>query len=316
MLMRVLDLAGPILCGLGGACMLAGARRRSHVDGGEGADGGRSGAVRPGGVSHPRLRAALLRARAVAASVRRGPVWLGIAACALVAGLAVGSAVSATRPVVVIDPGHDLRGNPVLEPIGPGSTTLKIKDGGGTRGVTTGISEASLNLDVSLRLRRLLERAGVRVVMTRTTTSGTSVGNIARARIANDAHARLFLRVHADGHENPAVRGTHILVPADRVGWTDDVYRPSRRAASLVLSELVAALGFPDRGISEHTDFTGFNWADVPVILVEMGFMTNATEDRSLATARTRAAAARGMCRGTLRFLGRAPACAAKVSQD
>jgi N-acetylmuramoyl-L-alanine amidase len=239
--------------------------------------------------------------------VRSSSIRLGVVVAVLVGGLAVGSALSATRPTVVIDPGHDLRGNPETEPIGPGSATLKIKDGGGTRGVKTGISEASLNLDVSLRLRRLLERAGVRVVMTRTRTSGTSVGNIARARIANAAHARLFLRIHADGHESSAVRGTHILVPANQVGWTDDVYRPSRRAANLVLAELVGSLGFPNRGISEHTDFTGFNWSNVPVILVELGFMTNPTEDLALATPQTRAAAARGLCRGTLRFLGRDP---------
>ena len=44
------------------------------------------------------------------------------------------------------------------------------------------------------------------------------------------------------------------------------------------------ALGFPDRGLQEHSDFTGFNWSNVPVILVEMGFMTNPAEDRALAT--------------------------------
>jgi N-acetylmuramoyl-L-alanine amidase len=237
--------------------------------------------------------------------VRSRSVLLGVAVVFLLGGLVVGAAVSATRPVVVIDPGHDLHGNADKEPIGPGSSTLKIKDGGGTRGVTTGISEASLNLDVSLRLRRLLERAGVRVVMTRTRTAGTSIGNIARARIANHAGARLFLRIHADGNESSEVRGTHILVPANQPGWTDDIYRPSRRAANLVLAELVAALGFPNRGIEEHTDFTGLNWADVPVILVEMGFMTNPVEDQALANPRTRAAVALGLCRGTLRFLGR-----------
>jgi N-acetylmuramoyl-L-alanine amidase len=230
---------------------------------------------------------------------------LAVSVCA--GAVAVGSAMSASRPLIVIDPGHDLRGNRATEPIGPGSATLKIKDGGGTRGVATGVSEAELVLDVSLRLRRLLEHAGVRVVMTRARTAGTSIGNVARARIANEAHAKLFLRVHADGHQDTAVRGSHTLVPALRPGWTDDVYRPSRRAARLVQAELVAALGFPDRGITEHTDFTGFNWADVPVILVEMGFMTNPTEDRALATPRVRAAAARGLCRGTLRFLGRDP---------
>lgn len=231
--------------------------------------------------------------------------------CLLAAGVlavSVGGAMSATRPVVVIDPGHDLRANAATEPIGPGSPTLKIKDGGGTHGVVTGIREAELVLDVSLRLRRLLERAGVRVVMTRTRTAGTSIGNVARAAIANKARARLFLRVHADGHADASVRGTHILVPALHRGWTDDVYGSSNRAAKLVLAELVAALGFPNRGISEHSDFTGFNWANVPVILVEMGFMTNPTEDRALATPRIRAAAALGLCRGTLRFLGRDPA--------
>ncbi len=229
-----------------------------------------------------------------------------IGALAVLLALA-GSAGAAKAPVVVIDPGHDLRANPALEPIGPGAALRKIKDGGGTRGVVTGIREADLVLDVSLRLRRLLQRAGVRVVMTRTGTTGTSIGNIARARIANDAGAALFLRVHADGHPDPTARGTHILVPALRPGWTDDVFGASLRAARLVQRELLRALGFPDRGIQEHDDFTGFNWADVPVILVEMGFMTNRIEDRALATDRVRAAAASALCRGTLRFLGRAP---------
>ena len=72
--------------------------------------------------------------------------------------------------------------------------------------------------------------------------------------------------------------------------------------------ELVRALGFPDRGLTERSDFTGFNWADVPAIMVEMGFMTNPTDDRLLATPAYQRRAARGLCRGTLRFLGRAPA--------
>ncbi len=228
-----------------------------------------------------------------------------LAVCVM--ALALTGTAWAAGSVVVIDPGHDARANLQTEPIGPGSSTLKIKDGGGTHGVVTGIREADLVLDISLRLRALLRRAGVTVVMTRTRTTGPGMGNIARARIANRAGAALFLRVHADGHPSSAVRGTHILVPALRPGWTDDVYRPSRRAASLLLPELVRALGFPDRGITEHSDFTGFNWADVPVILVELGFMTNPGEDRALARSSVRDRAALGLCRGTLRTLGRPP---------
>ncbi len=226
--------------------------------------------------------------------------------CAVVAAAVAGiPATAATTPVVLLDPGHDLRANPATEPIGPGSSTRKIKDGGGTRGVVSSLTEAELNLRVSLRLRALLERAGVRVVMTRTETAGTSIGNVARARIANRLGAALFLRIHADGSTDPRARGTHTLHPALRPGWTDDVYVSSKRAARVVQSDLVRALGFPDRGLQERSDFTGFNWADVPVVLVELGFMTNPTEDRLLATPTYQRRAALGLCRGTLRFLGR-----------
>jgi N-acetylmuramoyl-L-alanine amidase len=221
-------------------------------------------------------------------------LWLALAS-------ALGSA--APPPVVVLDPGHDLRANTQTEAIGPGSATRKILDGGGTRGVVTGIREADLNVAVALRLRTLLEQAGVRVVMTRTTTSGTSMGNVARARIANDAHAALFLRIHADGSADPHARGTHTLYPALHQGWTDDIYAASRRAARIVQAQLVRALGFPDRGLQERADFTGFNWSNVPVVLVELGFMTNPSEDRLLATAAYHRRAALGLCRGTLQFL-------------
>jgi N-acetylmuramoyl-L-alanine amidase len=223
--------------------------------------------------------------------------------------VALGAAPAhAAAPTVVLDPGHDRHPNLHTEPIGPGSATRKILDGGGTRGVVTGIAEADLNLAVALDLRALLERAGLHVLMTRTTTSGTSMGNVARARIANRARAALFLRIHADGSIDRGAAGTHTLYPALHAGWTDDVYAASRRAARLVQRQLVQALGFPDRGLQERSDFTGFNWSDVPVILVELGFMTNEAEDRLLATNVYRRRAAAGLCRGTLRFLGRDPA--------
>jgi N-acetylmuramoyl-L-alanine amidase len=229
-------------------------------------------------------------------------------AAAAAAIFAVSASATAVPPVVVvIDPGHDLRANLQTEPIGPGSATRKIKDGGGTRGVVSGTTEAELNLAISLRVRALLERAGVRVVMTRTRTTGTSIGNVARAGIANRTSAALFLRIHADGAASAAARGSHTLYPALRQGWTDDIYTDSRAAALTVQRELVRSLGFPDRGLQERDDMTGFNWADVPAVLVEVGFMTNPTEDRALATEAYRAKAARGICRGTLLYLRLSP---------
>jgi N-acetylmuramoyl-L-alanine amidase len=231
-------------------------------------------------------------------------VPVGFASFASAAAVSVALALAAPAPqppVVVVDPGHDLRANPATEPIGPGSSVHKVKDGGGTAG------EAQVVLAVSLRVRTLLERAGVRVVLTRTHTAGTSMGNVARARIANRAGAALFLRVHADGSSDPSRRGTHTLHPAWRRGWTDDVYEPSLRGARLIQAELVRALRLPDAGLDRRSDITGFNWADVPAILTELGFLTNVSDRRVLTTMAGQRRAAVGLCRGVLRFLGRSP---------
>jgi N-acetylmuramoyl-L-alanine amidase len=225
----------------------------------------------------------------------------------LLAALAAAAAASPSAPrapVVVLDPGHNAIPNLAMEPIGPGAMRRKIKDGGGATGIATGQREPVLVLDVARRLRPLLQHAGVRVVMTRTRTAGKSIGGRAQAQIANRAHADLFLRIHADGIDDPRVRGTHTLYPAWHRGWTDDIYAPSRRAAAIVQRAVVRRLGFPDRGLDERGDLTGFNWSDRPSVLVELGFLTNRTEDRLLATGSYRQRAARGLCEGTLRFLG------------
>src|SRR5215213_36552 len=124
---------------------------------------------------------------------------------------------------IVVDPGHDSRANPATEPIGPGSSKRKIKDGGGTRGVVSGRPESLVNLQISLRLRKLLEADGYCVTMTRTRQTGVSMGNVARARIANRARAALFVRIHADGNPSRAHHGSAVLYPAVHRGWTDDV---------------------------------------------------------------------------------------------
>src|SRR4051794_23104502 len=120
-----------------------------------------------------------------------------LALAASVVPAAGGRPARCTR--IVIDAGHDARANLATEPIGPGSAQRKIKDGGGTQGVATGTPESVVNLRIARRLRKLLVTDGYCVVMTRTRNAGRSMGNIRRARIANRAHAALFLRIHADG---------------------------------------------------------------------------------------------------------------------
>src|SRR5438105_995054 len=189
---------------------------------------------------------------------------------------------AAAAALVCLDPGH---GTPPpvgaqTEPIGPGSHFRKIKDGGGAPG------EAVVNLQVALKTRTLLLRAGYRVAMTRTgpTFRYGSGGNIARARFCNVRHAALMLRIHADGAANPSSHGVSTLYPAFRRGWTDDIYSSSLRAARLVQRAVVHATGARDLGLVPRSDLTGFNWANVPAILVETGFLSNPAERRRLET--------------------------------
>jgi N-acetylmuramoyl-L-alanine amidase len=231
------------------------------------------------------------------------------AAAAVAAGLALAAAGAPgadeeerSCTAIVIDPGHDSRANSATEPIGPGSKQRKIKDGGGTRGVVTGTPEHVVALQISKRLRTLLTDRGYCVTMTRDRATGISMGNVARARIANRAGAALFVRVHADGSSDHSRHGSSTLYPAFHRGWTDDVLPASYNAAELLQRELVRELGSRDNGIVQRRDLTGFNWSDVPVVLTEIGFMTNPAEDRLLNRAGYQQRAALGLARGIERF--------------
>ena len=203
-------------------------------------------------------------------------------------------------PLICLDPGH---GTPPAigrqtEPIGPGSSVRKIKDGGGAPG------EAPVALAIALKTRALLQKDGLRVAMTRTGPTYTG-GNIDRARFCNVRHASLMIRIHADGSADPSRHGVQMLYPAFHRGWTDDIYAASLRAARLVQRAVVGATGATDLGLTPRSDLTGFNWANVPAILVETGFMSNAHERALLQSSAYQLKVARGLTAGAEAFVGR-----------
>ncbi|MGZ4366759.1 MAG: N-acetylmuramoyl-L-alanine amidase [Gaiellaceae bacterium] len=200
-------------------------------------------------------------------------------------------------PLICIDPGHGTI--PAIgrqtEPIGPGSSQLKIKDGGGTAG------EAPVALAIALKTRALLKRDGYRVAMTRTGRTYAG-GNIERARFCNVRHAALMIRIHADGSTDRSLHGVKTLVPALHRGWTDDIYASSVRAARMVQSAVVQQTRALDLGLVQRSDLTGFNWANVPAVLVECGFMTNPAEARLLRSNAYQLKVARGLTAGAEAF--------------
>ena len=184
---------------------------------------------------------------------------------------------------VAIDPGHQAKADYTTEPIGLGATEQKAKVSSGTQGAVTKVPEYELNLAVSLKLRDELEVRGYNVVMIRE-TNNVNISNSERAKIAADAGADILVRVHANGATDRAANGISTLCPTKNNSYIPQLYTQSRALSDDILTAMVAATGAKNRGVSEVDNMTGINWSTIPVTIVEMGFMTNPTEDQLMET--------------------------------
>jgi N-acetylmuramoyl-L-alanine amidase len=194
---------------------------------------------------------------------------------------------------IVIDPGH-------------GGTEL------GARG-PSGTLEKDIALSVARQLRAAIEsRLGLRVLMTR--TGDETVALDARAALANNNKADLFISLHANASVRSSVTGAEVfyvsvgdydapgaeaaepgaMLPVlgggqrsvDLILWEMAQARhlnESARFASLVEEELRQRVPMSPRAI-QQAPFRVLVGANMPAVLVEMGFITNPTEEKRLLT--------------------------------
>ncbi len=194
--------------------------------------------------------------------------------------------VPPTQPpqkLIVIDAGHQQKANYGKEPVGPGATELKSKVSSGTQGVVTGLPEYVLNLLVAEKLRDILESRGYEVVMVRT-AHDVDLSNAQRAQVANDLGADAFIRIHANGSDNPDTAGILTICQTPNNPYNSDLYSQSRKLSGLVLDAMAAATGAKGLYVWETDTMSGINWCAVPVTIVEMGFLSNPREDQLLST--------------------------------
>ncbi|WP_213997260.1 N-acetylmuramoyl-L-alanine amidase [Tepidanaerobacter syntrophicus] len=178
---------------------------------------------------------------------------------------------------ICIDPGHGI-------------------ETAGKRSFDGSLLEYEFNFDVAHRLKKYLELAGIKVVMTRDDEHDVSLAE--RCRIANAAKADIFISIHANAF-GTTWNGAR--------GWEAYVWKKGAQAekiAEAIRSESMPLLGLIDRGVKE-ADFYVLKNTTMPAVLIEHGFYTNKEECALLKTSNFREKCAVADAKGILKCAGK-----------
>ncbi|WP_433397168.1 N-acetylmuramoyl-L-alanine amidase [Streptomyces sp. CA-146814] len=214
-----------------------------------------------------------------------------------------------TGRTVVIDPGHNPRNREHTKEINEQvdiGTGRKECDTTGTS-TDAGYAEARFTLDVSYRLRELLQAQGARVLLTHDDDRPFGPCIDERARIGNEAKADAVVSVHADGSA-VGNRGFHVILPAAVKGGgadTSTIVKSSADLGARIAGHFVRTTGSAPSnyigggtGLDTRDDLGGLNLSTVPKVFVECGNMRDPKDAALLTDASWRQKAAQGMADG------------------
>lgn len=159
--------------------------------------------------------------------------------------------------------------------------TLDAGHGGYDSGAVgpTGIYEKNVTLAIALKVGKILEQNGIDVVYTRTNDNVSWPADVgqdlqARCDISDAAGSKYFVAIHANSAEASEARGTETYYYAGN--------SEGQQLAQSIQTELIDATGFIDRGVRTANYYVIKNTA-APSVLIEVGFISNPTEEALLA---------------------------------
>lgn len=150
--------------------------------------------------------------------------------------------------------------------------------------------EKNLNLDIAKRLNELLKKKGVKTYMLREDDS--SMGNYERAYIANHLNAKLYLSIHNNAMDNRNYRGTMTLYcPSD----SNESFT-GKSFAGIIQQTVLGSLKTIDRKVVSRPDLIVLKATNMPAALVEVGYLTNASDRSNIQKTSFRQKVAQALC--------------------
>lgn len=166
---------------------------------------------------------------------------------------------------------------------------------------TAGVKEKDVNLAVALKVGSILQQNNINVVYTRTNdnpswdTSDQSASLSKRCSIANNAKADIFVAIHCNSADDvETANGTETYSYATGTN--------GEKLANLIQSELIKATGAANRGV-KTANFYVLKNTSMPAVLTELGFLSNATEEKKLNDATYQQKCANGIAKAIIEYL-------------
>ncbi|MBQ9610722.1 MAG: N-acetylmuramoyl-L-alanine amidase [Lachnospiraceae bacterium] len=183
--------------------------------------------------------------------------------------------------IIVIDPGNQANPNMSQEAIAPDSDITKQCATSGNVGATFGTKEYELNLMYAKALKSELEKRGYQVALTRD-DNYVDMSNQSRALFANSSGATTFIRIQMNYSANKELSGVMAVTMTGNSPYNSDLYSDSYTLATRILQGITAKTEAVNHGIYETDGLTAVNWSNIPVVVINLGYLSNEQDETNL----------------------------------